>query len=863
MIGHRRLGALRNQVRNAPIRARFLPLRRLARRLYAEGGKGLSNGAGLGAPMNLWGAGMTRLGRDVVVASRQLLKRPIWVLTVVSILALGIGANVAIFSGFDAWVLRPLDFPEPDRLVNVAENHPASGSFWLGVSASNLADWEVAQRSFESLGAFTRHTYNVNDPANPVRLDGARISASLFPTLGKTPERGRGITTAEDAPGRPAAVALISHRLWQTRFEGEPAIVGRTIRLDGQLREIVGVMEPGFHFPEYADIWTPLGADSAGDRSERSLSVVGRLRTGVSVAIARQELAAIASRIATAHPDADEGYGADLRPLRDYFVPDVIDTAVMAALCASLCVLLVICANVASLMLARANGRRRETAIRAAMGASRGHLAWLGIVEGLLLALPAGLLGTLLGVAWQRHMVGWVPVEPPYLFTMTLNLRVGIYTLLASAASGIVCGLAPLLGGADRVLEALKDGRAVTGEGRTARWGRRVLVVGELALSTALVAAALLTIRSFVALREVDRGYRTQGVEEATLSFAERDSPEARIGQARRLLSALQQIPAATSVGLTSALPVSPWYVRWELVPFGQGDSPDKSVAATAHAIAGDYRRALGIPLVAGRDFSENEVWDHGGADVALVSAGLARQLWGAADPLGRRLRAREGDRGSWLTVVGVVGNVDYGRDMVTFGAFPDVQIYLPYGRLPMASLSAVVSAGSAAGALVPDVRSAIQRGVPGVPFSEILPLEQAILRQRWASGFFSRLLGVYAFAAIIIAAVGLYGLMAETTSRRTRELGVRLALGARRRSIVQLIAGEALRMGIVGVGLGLALTLAVSRLGAAMFPLVDASDPTVFATVAGALLMVSLVAAALPAWRASGLDAAEILRAE
>jgi putative ABC transport system permease protein len=806
---------------------------------------------------------MTRLGQDVIAASRRLLKRPLWSLTVISILALGIGANVAMFSGFDAWVLRPLDFPKPEQLVHVAENHPASGTSWLGVSAPNLADWEAEQRSFQSLGAFTRHTYNVNDTANPVRLEGARISASLFPTLGKTPERGRGFTTAEDVPGRSAAVALISHRLWQTRFEGEPAIVGRTVRLDGRPREIVGVMEPGFHFPEFADIWTPLGADPAGDRADRSLSVVGRLRTGVSPAIARQELAAIAGRIAATHPDADEGYSADLRPLRNYFVPDVIDTAVMAALCASLCVLLVICANVASLMLARANARRRETAIRAAMGASRGHLAWLGVVEGLLLAFPSGLLGTLLGVAWQRHIMGWAPVEPPYLFAMTLNLRVGIYTLLVSAVAGIVCGLAPLLGGADRVLEALKDGRAVTGEGRTARWGRRVLVVGELTLSTALVAAALLTIRSFVALHEVDRGYRTQGIEEATLSFAERDSPEERIGQAQRLLSALQEIPAATSVGLTSALPVSPWYVRWDLVPFGEGDGPDKGVAATAHSIAGNYRRALGIPLVAGRDFSEEEVWDRDGADVALVSAGLARKLWGAADPLGRRLRAREGDRGSWLTVVGVVGDVDYGRDMVTMGVIPDVQIYLPYGRLPVTSLAAVASAGTAAGTAASELRRAIQRGAPGVPFSEILPLEQAIFRQRWASGFFSRLLGIYAVAAIIIAAVGLYGLMAETTSRRTRELGVRLALGARRRSIVRLIAGEALRLGIVGVGLGLVLALAVSHLGAAMFPLVDARDPLVFVTVAGALLMVSLIAAALPAWRASGLDATEILRAE
>jgi putative ABC transport system permease protein len=564
--------------------------------------------------------------------------------------------------------------------------------------------------------------------------------------------------------------------------------------------------------------------------------------------------------LAELHPETNEGYGATVRPLRRSFVPEVVETALAASLGAGLCVLLIICANVASLMLARATARRRETAIRAALGASRGRLIWQGIVEGLLLALPAGLAGVWLALLWQHVMSGWIPVDPPYLFTMTWSGRVSVYTLLVSVLAGLGCGLAPLLRGtAEGLVEALKEGGTVAGEGQAARWLRQALVAGELALSTALLVAALLMTKSFLATQESDRGYRSDGVVTTTLSLAE--GGDARIAQAERLLSALRETPGLESVGLTSTLPVAGGYPTWDLLARGRSTAAEETIPAIIHAIAGEYRRTLDIPLLAGRDFDETEVRE--GASVALVSEGLARQLWGESDPLGRRLRPHDGDPESWLTVVGVVGGVDYGRDMVSSGSIPEGQVYVPYGRLPGGSLCVAALSLRPTAEVVSGLRAALGRGAPGVPCSEVLTLDAAIFRERWASAFFSRLLGCYAAAATLIAAVGLFGLTSETTSRRTRELAVRISLGAHRRTLIGMIVGEALRLGGLGVGLGLLLAAALSRFGAAMWHLVEAHDPVVFAGVATLLLGICVLAAALPAWRASGLDANIVLRCE
>ena len=434
---------------------------------------------------------MNGILQDVRFALRHFSKRPLWTAMIVAVLALGIGANTAMYTGYDAWVMRPLDFHQPERLVALHETQPTldrSG----GVSARDLGDWLERQQSFEAVGAFGRTRVNLGDEYAPVRLDGTRVSASLFPMLGKAPVLGRGFTEQDDLPGQPGLVALISHQLWERRFGSDPQVVGRTVRLDGRPHEIVGVMEPGFLFPEWAEVWTPLGLDvDAGDRGDRRIDVFARLRSGSSPGSASAELEAIAAGLARQYPETNEGWSAAAVPLRDDMVPPVITTALTASLASGILVLLVLCANVASLILAQATARMRATAVRTALGADRWRLMRQSVTEGVLLALPAGALGAVVAVLGVRWTLSWVPVDPPYLFAMTgLNATGGFYTLLVSLLAGVACGLVPVARSSGvSVVNILKSGGTTSGR-RRARFGN-TLVIGELALSTTLLIGRL------------------------------------------------------------------------------------------------------------------------------------------------------------------------------------------------------------------------------------------------------------------------------------------------------------------------------------------------------------------------------------
>ena len=507
--------------------------------------------------------------QDIRIGARQLLKRPGWAIAVIVVLAVGIGANTTMFSGFEAWVLRPLDFNEPDQLVALSEAQPELGRELIVASPRNLGDWMEQQRSFASIGAYQGFRVNWNDETQPVRLIGTRISASLFPTLGKEPVLGRNFTEAEDPPGEGAKVALISHSLWQERFDSDPQVIGRLVRLDGEIHEIVGVMEAGFKFPAWTQVWTPLALDvHAGERSDRFVNVVTRLRSDTTIEAARSDLGAIAERLAADYPETNHGYTVRVVSLRDFFVPKVITVAMTASLASALLVLVIICSNVASLMLAQAAARSRETAVRSALGASRAQLVRQSVVEGILLAVPAGWLGAYLGAVGVQSMLEFVPVEPPYLFHMRASAIGGVYTFAISVFAGVVCGLAPVLRSSGaRVYDALKSGGRES-EGRESRRFRSALVVSELALSTALLIGALLMVKSFLALQAVDPGFRQDGVMTAELSLrgvAENDT-EGWVRLAERLVTDLELRPGIERVGVASDLPASPSYRVWGLV---------------------------------------------------------------------------------------------------------------------------------------------------------------------------------------------------------------------------------------------------------------------------------------------------------
>jgi putative ABC transport system permease protein len=803
--------------------------------------------------------------QDLRFGFRQFLKRPVWTASIILVLAIGTGANTAMFSAFETWALRPLDFPEPDRLVSIDESRPKLGITDTAVSPMNLGDWMLQQQSFEGLAAFRRHRFNLNDDYEPVRLSGAQIAEPLFPLLGKKPVLGRGFTEEDDQPNQPAPVALISDHLWHTRFDGKPEVIGRTIRLDGHPHVIVGVMEPGFKFPELAEVWTPLGMDTqSGNRGDRYLSVVGRLRSGISLEDARHDIKSIAGRLETLYPEANRGFSAEVIPLREEWAPPVIRTALMASLSSGIFVLLIICANVASLMLAHASGRSREVAIRTALGAGRKRLVSQSLLEGILLALPAGLIGIGLGILVVRSMTAYIPVEPPYLFQMEFSPVTGIYTLAVAVFAGVICGLASVARHSGlRISEALKSGGERESGPSTGGRLRRVLVIGELALSTSLLIGALLMVKSFIAMQSVDRGYRTDGIITAEVSlFGEGlDKPEERVAIIERLTAKLRDIPRVDRVGVSSQLPASQSNRIWGLVAQGRPYEPGEDVRAMVHGVAGDYLETLEIPLTSGRTFTAGEI--RNGGKVAIVSQGLAEQLWGSVDPMGRQFRAARGPEEEWLTVVGVVGDVDYGRDLVIIGQFPEVQMYLPYRELPSNSMAMVIQTKSPPEQTAPAMRSAIREAAPGVPLSEILTMDDSIFRVRWVSNFFSRQLAVYALLATAIAALGLYGLTADSVGRRKRELAIRVAVGADRRDLIRLIVKEALFLGGVGVALGILMASAMTRFGSQILIGVSATDPVVFSAVSLLLLAVTVVAAYVPAQRATALDPTPALRAE
>jgi predicted permease len=798
--------------------------------------------------------------QDLRHSTRQLLKRPVWTLAIVVVLAIGIGANSVMFSGFETWVRRPLDFGDPERLVALVETRPELAQRRLPTSAPNLVDWAERQRTLAGIAAFRRHMFNLNDPVEPARVHGARVSAGLFPLLGKHPVLGRAFLAADDAPGQPGAVALISDELWRERFGGDPGVLGRTLRLDGRPHEIVGVMEAGFLFPEWAEVWTPLGLEAdPGERSHRQLHAIARLRPEATVAAAQQDLQRIAERLEGEFPETNRGFGVQVLTLREYFVPEAVRVALGASLGSGLFVLLIICANVSSLMLARATTRRRETAIRAALGASRGRLVRQSLVEGLVLGLLGGVVGAGLGILGIRASLAWIPVDPPYLFTISFDARAGVSTLAFSLLAGLACGAAPVLkGSGGRLTEALGSGGSTTSEGRSSARLRRTLVAGELALSCALLVGALLAVKSFLALRSAERGYRTTGILTAELSLSD---AAGATETAQRLLAELERLPGVQRAGLTSALPVSDSYRTWDLVAQDRDQGIGSEVTTAVQSVTDGYRHTLDIPLLAGRDLSRAEVRE--GADVALVSEQLALRLWGHDEPVGRRLRPRQGDPDAWLTVVGVVGDVDHGRDMTSFGDLPEVQLYVPYGRLPSPVLALAVQSDRPPADVAGQIRDAVRTGAPGEPLGEVVSLEQAIFRVRWVSEYFSKQLTLYAVLATLIAAVGLYGLTADAVARRARELAIRMALGARRRAIVGMVVAESLRLGSIGIAVGLLMGVGAARLSAQMLPLVNGRDPSVVAGVGLLLLAISLVAAAIPAVSASSPDPNAVLRAE
>ena len=810
---------------------------------------------------------MTSLWQDLRYGLRMLWKQPGFTAVAVVALALGIGANTALFSVVNAVLLRPLPVAEPAALVNIWGTNPQADETRENPSFLNFADWREQSHGFQSVAAYTNTFATLTGNDAPEALDGLATSPELFATLGVQPIMGRTFTAQEtqaaDAP------IVISQELWRRRFGARSDIIGQPVTLDGRPRTVVGVLPARFKFPFDAsavkDFWTPLNPNDELNtkRGVGYLNVIARLKPGVTLAQAQGEMDTIAHRLAAQYPENNSGRGVTLISTYEDTVGGV-RPALLVLLGAVGFVLLIACANVANLLLARATRRQREIAVRTALGATRWRVVRQLLTESLLLSLAGGACGLLLALWGVDALASVLPEDVPRVREIALDGRVLAFTLGIAVLTGLVFGLAPALAASRLdVNEALKAGGRGTGGWRRNRL-RSFLVVAEIALSLVLLVGAGLLLKSFVRLREINPGFKPERA--LTLSVAlptaKYETPEV---QARFFQQLLTQMAAAPGVQATAAifpLPFSGDNARGNFEVEGRPvESQSEAPSALSYIISPDYLRAMSIPLLKGRDFNERDT--AATPRVALINETLARRFFAGEDPVGRRLvisSFADLDKPATCEIVGVVGDVKHdGLD-----AEAEAEYYLPHQQATLPFMTLVIrGTNDKPTTLVAGARAAVAQLDKDLPITDIKPMNEWLAASVAPRRFNMLLLGGFALLALCLATVGIYGVMAYTVAQRTHEIGIRLALGAQARDVLRLVVGQGMLLTLAGVVMGLCGALALTRVLATLLFGVTATDPFVFAGVTLLLGLVALIACLVPARRATRVDPMIALRHE
>ncbi len=810
--------------------------------------------------------------QDFFYAFRQWRARPGLTAVILLTLALGIGANAAIFSLVEAALLRPLPFPQSDRLVYVYSQFPTMGFTKFWVSQPEYLEMARWSRSFEALGAYRVDSANVGGgEVEPRRVVVAAASASLLEALKVRPLAGRVFGPAEDVPGKDGVV-LVSERLWRDAFAADPSLVGRQIDVDGRRVEVVGVVPRAMDLDDAGiDLWAPLAIDTAQlrPRGNHYLYLAGRLKPGVTVAQAQADLDGLLVRwkaeIPGEHIPSAEGHPMVVRDMKEELIGPARPALWLLAATVGL-VLAIACANVANLLLARSEGRRREVAVRTALGAGAGRLARQFLVEGLLLALAGGTLGTLLAFLGVNGVLAAFPGSVIRVDRVEPSLPVLAFVLGISLAAGLLFSLAPVREAWSRNFgTALKDGgRTSLGRGRLLV--RRALVVGEVAMATVLVVGAGLLTRSFLALERVDPGFDPQGVLSFELSLPETQYPEPQQVGAfyDEVVAGISTLPGVQAVGTVSGLPpvreVDANDTEFEGVP-EPPEGPQHNVDYYQFVTEG-YFDTLRIPLVpGGRLF---EAGDVNGEPVVVVNQRLAEVFWPGQSPVGRRLRPAFREETPWFRVVGVVGDVKQGGMKQPVGTelyFFTPQIYrVGFG---VRDRFVVVRSAGDPEALAGAVRAEVRRRDPALPVARLASLEQVIRNSTADSRFLSLLIGAFGALALALAAIGTYGVLSYLVEERRQELGIRMALGATAESVLGRVLKQGLTLAGVGLVAGLLLALAAQRFVSAVLFGVQAGDPLTLVSVIAVLLVASTVACLVPARRAARVSPVETLKAE
>ena len=808
------------------------------------------------------GSPFDRIRQNVRFAARTLRRRPGFTAVAVLTLALGIGANTAIFSAVRGVLLQPLPYRDPGRLV----------TFWLtardkGLPVVNLPDpvflyYREHARTFESVAAYNSGSMILGIGDQVERVPGAAVSHEFFDVLGVTPMLGRGFRPGEDVRGAPL-VSVISYGLWQRQFGGDSAIIGRSMLAADQPVTIVGVMPPGFDFPDGAQAWGPTVLDPERF-SSWYLNAIGRLRAGADTADARAEIASLYEQVRDQHTDRFSAADRANKPTAEahYLLDNMVGTVrspLLILLGAVSLVLLIACANVATLLLTRATARAHEMALRCCLGARPARVAEQLLTESLLLAALGGGVGILLAgwmVAVLRRLA---PAQFPRLELVRLDVPVMLFALGVALLTGLLFGLVPALQGARvNLTDVLKE--SAKGGGTSHRRWNDIFVAGQIAVSLVLLIGAGLLLRSFQRLSAVDPGFDPQHVLVARISlpYPRYDTVTAVRRFFARLDGELAAIPGVTAVGVTNRVPFSRGNPQNELIVEG---GPDETQAqppvVNVRTVSPNYFAAIGTPIISGRVFSAAD--DSAALPVVIVDSGLARRYWPGQDPIGKRLRIERGPNATWLTVIGVAATIKHS----SLDERATLQLYLPFGQSGTWNAYLTVRSGTDPVALAASVRRVVSQVDSKVPVFEIGSMEGLLDRSLGTRRLTDVLLAAFACTALLLAAIGIYGVMSLNVTARLREFGIRLALGAEPGAVRDLVIRRGMRLALVGVGAGLVAAIGLTRLLEGLLYEVEALDPFTFAVVSVVLASVALLACGIPALRATRADPMTALRQE